>query len=184
MGVDIFLFAEKREPRGSWIILPAPEDGYSWEDDCTAEKRGEEYDPPHGYRPMHRAERCVLRNGVVIYDNGLLRLRKWFDDRNYDLFAMLADLCNGVGFAGHHRGEVLEPIGQPRGIPEDASPEYLEEARRSEAHTFTHHTVRELREYLELFEYGEKAGRFLQLLDELEEYGDADDIRIVCYFDS
>ena len=62
-----------------------------------------------------------------VYENGHRCLREWFGDRNYDLFAMLANLRNGVGFAGRRRGEVLDPIDEPRGIPEDASPEYREE---------------------------------------------------------
>ncbi len=183
MGTDISLFAEKREPDGSWAILPAPPDGYSRNDEHAAEKRGEDYQPLHGYRTKFESDHGVLLDGIVVYENGHRHLREWFGDRNYDLFAMLANLRNGVGFAGRKRGEVLDPIDEPRGIPEDASPEYREEAARSESHTFTYYTVEELREYLELFEYEDKAGRFMLLLDELTEYGDANDIRVVCHFD-
>lgn len=39
--------------------------------------------------------------------------------RNYDLFAMLADVRNGVGFAGITTGSGFEPIFEPRGLPDD-----------------------------------------------------------------
>lgn len=39
--------------------------------------------------------------------------------RHYYLFAMLADVRNGFGFAGVSIFEPLEPIAQPRGLPDD-----------------------------------------------------------------
>lgn len=48
---------------------------------------------------------------------------KPFDNRNYDLFAALADVRNGVGFAGVKTGKAIEPIAMPRGIPDDADPD-------------------------------------------------------------
>lgn len=46
------------------------------------------------------------------------------EDRNYRLFAMLADVRNGRGFAGIDTGNALVPIHDPRGVPDDCSPEY------------------------------------------------------------
>jgi hypothetical protein len=46
-----------------------------------------------------------------------------YDDRNYQLFAALADVRNGVGFAGVLTGNKVTPIAEPRGIPTDLSPE-------------------------------------------------------------
>jgi len=43
-------------------------------------------------------------------------------NRNYWSFAVLADVRNGHGFAGHYTGEPVVPIASPRGIPKD-SPE-------------------------------------------------------------
>lgn len=40
-------------------------------------------------------------------------------DRNYRVFAMLAGVRNGFGFAGVPTHEAIEPISAPRGIPED-----------------------------------------------------------------
>lgn len=39
--------------------------------------------------------------------------------RHYQLFAVLANVRNGFGFAGIPTGEVVEPISQPRGLPDD-----------------------------------------------------------------
>lgn len=51
---------------------------------------------------------------------------KWWADplyigRNYDLFAILANVRNGVGFAGVRTGGGFTPIAMPRGIPQDVS---------------------------------------------------------------
>lgn len=62
--------------------------------------------------------------------HGILQSRwssdsNWFDeceiedDRNYRLFAALAGVRNGYGFAGVYRHEPLEPIAGDRGIPDD-----------------------------------------------------------------
>ena len=45
----------------------------------------------------------------------------FYRDRNYRLFAILADVRNGYGFAGCDTGERLIPIAEPRGLPEDVS---------------------------------------------------------------
>ena len=40
-------------------------------------------------------------------------------ERHYQLFAVLADVRNGTGFAGVKTGERVTPIAEPRGYPED-----------------------------------------------------------------
>ena len=42
-----------------------------------------------------------------------------YDCRNYNLFAILADVRNGTGFAGIKIGEAFNPISMPKGYPED-----------------------------------------------------------------
>ena len=42
----------------------------------------------------------------------------WNFDRNYTLFAILAGVRNGYGFAGCYRHEPLQPIAEGRGLPE------------------------------------------------------------------
>lgn len=48
---------------------------------------------------------------------------EWYDDRNYDVFAILADVRNGYGFAGVDTGDAWPIIAEPRGVPDDCSPE-------------------------------------------------------------
>lgn len=45
-----------------------------------------------------------------------------YDRRNYNVFAILADVRNGYGFAGVVTGKGFNVIAQPRGIPGDISP--------------------------------------------------------------
>ena len=40
-------------------------------------------------------------------------------NRHYQLFAVLADVRNGCGFAGVRTGDPVEPIAFPRGLPDD-----------------------------------------------------------------
>ena len=55
-----------------------------------------------------------------------------FDDplyvgRNYSLFAILADVRNGVGFAGCDTGNRFNPIAQPKGLPGDVTDDVMKE---------------------------------------------------------
>lgn len=43
----------------------------------------------------------------------------WDQSRHYQLFAVLADVRNGRGFAGVPTGQSVTPIAMPRGIPDD-----------------------------------------------------------------
>lgn len=72
-----------------------------------------------------------------------------WEGRNYDLFAMLADVRNGYGFAGVPTGVGFRPIAAPRGIPEDASSDGAEfmESYETDGHSHSYHTLRQLREY-------------------------------------
>lgn len=75
--------------------------------------------------------------------------RDFYSGRNYDLFAILADVRNGRGFAGVKTGEGFNPIAEPRGIPVDASDEYkaIAENWGEDGHSHSHFTVRELLDY-------------------------------------
>ena len=44
-----------------------------------------------------------------------------YDERNYRLFGLLANVRNGYGFAGCNTGDPVEPIDMPRGLPDDVS---------------------------------------------------------------
>lgn len=75
-------------------------------------------------------------------------------DRNYWAFAVLANVCNGYGFAGVDRGDPVIPIDEPRGLPVDLSNE-LSQALDSQDENaiylgddyFSYLTLRELMDY-------------------------------------
>lgn len=69
-----------------------------------------------------------------------------FDGRNYGLFAILAGVRNGRGFAGVDIGDPTEPIAEPRGLPDDASDTYTAEVERwgVDGHSHSHFTLSEL----------------------------------------
>lgn len=71
------------------------------------------------------------------------------DGRNYNLFAMLADVRNGFGFAGVDTGDRIEPISYPKGLPEDISEEVLKEAEEVmiDSHSHSWLTLREILDY-------------------------------------
>lgn len=77
------------------------------------------------------------------------RDNRFYDGRNYDLFAILANVRNGYGFAGVNTGDGFVPIAEPRGIPEDACPEYLKEVESwgNDGHSHQWLTLQELLEY-------------------------------------
>ena len=75
------------------------------------------------------------------------RLTARFDvgGRNYDLFAILADVRNGHGFAGCDTGDGFVPISEPKGLPDDMD-EHTREAL-SDEHTPSYVTLTELLDY-------------------------------------
>jgi hypothetical protein len=78
--------------------------------------------------------------------------RRWnhplnYNGRNYNLFAFLADVRNGYGFAGVSTHEPLKPITpKRRGVPEDMSEDLQREWEMYEGHSPSHLTLTELRE--------------------------------------
>lgn len=69
------------------------------------------------------------------------------DDRNYDAFAILADVRNGHGFAGVDTGDGFVPISTPRGYPADISPVAQRWLEESGDHSTSYVTLRELLDY-------------------------------------
>jgi hypothetical protein len=110
MGTDIHSLAEVRGDDGIWRavgrVFPYPyhradrPTTWHWYDDSQ----------PEGARTYIANERF---NNQPVYQ------------RNYRLFACLAGVRNGRGFAGVTTGNAVEPIAEPRGVPDDASPEWL-----------------------------------------------------------
>lgn len=103
MGCDIHLHVEKRGCDGKWHWVPEVPTPFR---DPWAVKQAEKPYSDWSAR-YYRKRSCEC----------------WYGDRNYDAFAILADVRNGRGFAGSVTGEGFEPIALPRGIPEDLSEE-------------------------------------------------------------
>ncbi|MBC2174791.1 hypothetical protein [Listeria booriae] len=69
--------------------------------------------------------------------------------RNYDLYAILANVRNGYGFAGIDTGDGFECISKPRGVPFDASETYLSQVEEwgSDGHSHSFLTLAELQSF-------------------------------------
>lgn len=72
-----------------------------------------------------------------------------YSGRNYNLFAILADVRNGRGFAGIKTGEGFTPIAEPRGIPDDVCPEVkaIFDQWDIDGHSHSYHTLRQLLDF-------------------------------------
>lgn len=91
MGTDIHLFAEVRQPNGSWLAH------------CNPDETPHEFDI----------------------------------ERNYNLFAILADVRNAIGFAGVQTAlERLSVIAEPRGLPDKLSPAIFEAMEYNHTHSW------------------------------------------------
>lgn len=79
----------------------------------------------------------------VRYDN------RYYTGRNYNLFAMLADVRNGFGFAGTPINKPVVPLAAPRGLPEDVTEPVKAESDRwgVDGHSHSWFTVAELMAY-------------------------------------
>lgn len=126
--------------------------------------------------------------------------RKVYDGRNYDLFAMLANVRNGGGFVPIPVALKLPHEDGCRGIPLDASAVYREHADRwdVDGHSHSWATLAELKAYDWTGQktlrwgtaYAEAAGSFYQdTLPALEKYAREHnipdtDLRIVFFFDN
>jgi hypothetical protein len=98
MGTDIHLYVERQAEDGSWSrVRPLPWT-CPW---CDGTGKGHHGD-------------CYNCKGAGKTTGG-------YHERNYNLFAMLADVRNGTGFAGVDTGDGFVPLADPRGLPTDTS---------------------------------------------------------------
>lgn len=74
---------------------------------------------------------------------------RFYDGRNYDLFAILANVRNGRGFAGVSTGLGFIPISEPKGLPIDVSPDVEKDSESwgSDGHSHSWITLRELLDF-------------------------------------
>lgn len=73
----------------------------------------------------------------------------FYKGRNYDLFAILADVRNGYGFAGVDTGDEYRPIAMPKGLPSDTCAMIKQASDRwnGDGHSHSYFTVNELLKY-------------------------------------
>lgn len=72
--------------------------------------------------------------------------KSFYSSRNYDLFAILADVRNGTGFAGVPTSSGFNPISPPRGLPAKLDPRIQEQADSfaSDGHSHSWFTLDEI----------------------------------------
>ena len=122
MGCDIHIWAEVRGSDGRWYLHKAPQDKL---DVAIAERAG------YGYEDEDEEE-VTLRATMTASDLDT--------GRNYRLFGILAN----VRWYDEHRS-----FGDKRGVPEDASSEYLSEIKGwgLDAHSASYISLKELLEW-------------------------------------
>lgn len=135
MGTDIYLYVERRE-NGIWRVIPPPppppeSERYQIEDGKPRlEADGTPYVSPfwgpgfyhHECYGAGEDEKCIGADCPACLGTG--RGIRWYQNRNYDAFAILTGTVrNGHGFAGCRTGSGFRGIvPEPRGVPEDCSP--------------------------------------------------------------
>jgi hypothetical protein len=100
MGTDIHLYIERRTATGWQRVRPT---AYT----CSWCQGG-------GKKSDKSGDDCYWCDGKGT-------TTEEYGDRNYNLFAMLAGVRNGRGFAGVDTGDGFEPLSEPRGLPDDTS---------------------------------------------------------------
>lgn len=148
MGTDIHSFIETRNANGVWTAALEPN---SWYDSPAKRQEQAEEQIAEQLKLVNPSAEMIEAKIREMTEQG------WFDtnefspvtaytNRNYGLFAILADVRNGTGFAGVKTGEPTTPIDLPRGLPDDASEVYLAEVEHwgVDGHSHTYFTLAEL----------------------------------------
>ena len=79
------------------------------------------------------------------YNDGQ-KTEKVYRERNYDLFAILANVRNGYGVAGIESGDGFIPISHLKDLPEDCSEFYIKQVKEwgNDGHSHSYLTLEEL----------------------------------------
>jgi hypothetical protein len=111
---------------------------------------------------------CDIHAGIEVYLDGKWMWYGWskHQGRQYDAFAILADVRNGVAFAGADTGDGFKPLSDPKGIPDGASEMYMEHVKRwgRDGHSHSYHTLEELRATPEYWKQTTKHRAFTTML--------------------
>lgn len=135
MGCDIHMFAEVKLKR---------KEGYEWKTVGKVFKNQYHNSKEPAYMTLYSGGKTE-----EAYEwNDKLSMHP-YDSRNYDVFAILADVRNGRGFAGSDTGDGFIPIDDPRGVPEDASDYYkkMVEEWGEDGHSHSYFYMPEIDEY-------------------------------------
>lgn len=100
MGCDIHLYVERQRADGVWEFCPSP---------GSLLARGHLVELYGGGTEAQQAVDAVISLQTLEESDD------FYDGRDYSLFGILADV----------RTREHPPLAQPRGVPDDASPEYL-----------------------------------------------------------
>lgn len=136
MGCDIHMFAEvkikRRDKKQEWMTV-----GKVFKDEYY-KKNQPTYMSTYGDEKSENA--YEWNNKLTMHP---------YDARNYDVFAILADVRNGRGFAGSDTGDGFNPIADPKGVPEDASDYYKKVVDEwgQDGHSHSYFTMEELDAY-------------------------------------
>jgi hypothetical protein len=155
MGTDIHLFVEKENPNGYWqgVLGPNPQIQRELMYAEWARSRGEEDKArEHEKKSAEIASGEFLKKVTRPYELTWYApkvFEGWlYDNRNYDVFAILADVRNGHGFAGVETGDGFNSISSMRGLPDDPSEDVEQELNEDrDLHSVTYVTLRELVDY-------------------------------------
>lgn len=150
MGCDIHLYVETLQD-GQWKPYKGewPNPDYDPADEWGAKQKPilSQYRSPYSFEPdtpinEFSTETALSEEVTYVYPS-------FYNGRNYDLFSILADVRNGYGFAGVPTGSHINPISDPKGLPDDVSHEVYMEAKKwgRDGHSHSWLTLRELQEY-------------------------------------
>lgn len=142
MGADIHLWVEKNT-NGKWDTTKGMNvSDLNWYQSMLVENKGK----GEASQYNHLSEEYLLER----VEEAKKPVDDWlYSGRNYNLFAILANVRNGRGFAGIKIGEGYNPISMPKGVPSDASSTYQKEVEdwNGDGHSHSYFTLKELKEY-------------------------------------
>lgn len=166
MGTDIHLYVEHMNSSGQWELPTEPNPYYDGDYEARLAKARtfkhypqptfsgfsslfDKGDPKPDPVPYTEEEAAALAKDPEQWDLNLTRPTEGYSGRNYNLFAILANLRNGRGFAGVLTGEPTVPIDAPRGVPDDASLAYRNEVDNwgTDGHSHSWFSLHELLAY-------------------------------------
>lgn len=163
MGYDIHMYVEKYE-NNEWIPVAGKHPMF-------------DFYYNQSLKALTESERILKFQQAKNYDT--TTMDKWFYcDRNYTLFSLLANVRN-------YDGEI-EPISEPRGIPEDVS-DFVNsrwESWHGDGHSDSYFTLKELLDFNWEY-YKDSCSYFISRLEILKKISDDyDNVRLVFWFDN